>query len=58
MSRIAFQRHAVYHLKVVAEESDDLDSMLDWFGFFDPTACANHDFQNAFKWGLKLICGD
>ena len=58
MSRIAFQRHAVYHLKVADEEDNVLGSMPDLLDWPVSTACANHDLQNALKWGLKLICAD
>ena len=48
------QRHCLYHLKMadVDGEAGGMADLLDWMV---STACANHDAQNALKWGLRLV---
>ena len=48
------QRHGLYHLRMAGVdcESGGLADLVDWVV---STPCANHDAQNAFKWGLNLL---
>lgn len=61
LERLMRQRHGLFHEVSGADDSSGgglatLDSLTDWIV---STGCANHDAQNALKWGLAgLECGD
>ena len=60
LDRLMRQRHVLYH-KVAAAggASTGLDALSDLTDWVVSTGCANHDAQNALKWGLaSLDCGE
>ena len=56
LGRILRQRHMLYHEMAISGSSNEgeaiLSQMTDWVV---TTACANHDCQNALKWGLAWL---